>query len=83
MGLGGGIVGVVGVTWLQQQTVAQMQGRVMSLLMFAAVALDPFSQVISGVLIDVSLTGLFVIAGITMLLTAALSSMSQAARSHG
>ncbi len=48
MGLGGGIIGVLGITWLQQQTATHMQGRMMSLVMFAAVALDPFSQPISG-----------------------------------
>jgi MFS family permease len=52
MGIGGGIVGVLALTWLQQQTAIAMQGRMMSLVMFAAVALDPFSQAISGVLLD-------------------------------
>lgn len=70
MGIGGGIVGVLALTWLQQQTALSMQGRMMSLVMFAAVALDPFSQAISGVLLEMSLTGLFVAAGITMLFTA-------------
>jgi MFS family permease len=73
MGVGGGIVGVLGMTWLQQQTTAQMQGRMMSLVMFASVALDPFSQAISGGLMEVGLTGLFVAAGIAMLLTALVS----------
>ena len=49
----------------------------MSLVMFAAVALDPFSQAISGVLLDISLTGLFLAAGITMLATALVSLLSQ------
>jgi MFS family permease len=68
MGLGGGIVGVLGITWLQQQTATPMQGRMMSLVMFASVALDPFSQAISGVLMEINLTGLFVAAGIAMLI---------------
>jgi MFS family permease len=74
MGLGGGIVGVLGLTWLQQQTVLPMQGRMMSLVMFAAVALDPLSQAISGMLLEINLTGLFVAAGGVMLLTAVASS---------
>lgn len=77
MGLGGGIVGVLGITWLQQQTAISMQGRMMSLVMFAAVALDPFSQAISGVLLEINLTGLFMAAGITMLVTALVSSLSR------
>lgn len=76
MGLSGGIVGVLGLTWLQQQTATQMQGRMMSLVMFASVALDPFSQAISGVLMEVNLTGLFVAAGMAMLVTALVSSLS-------
>jgi hypothetical protein len=44
MGLSGGIVGVLVMTWLQQQTAFHMQGRMMSLTMFAAVALDPLSH---------------------------------------
>jgi len=77
MGIGGGIVGVLALTWLQQETAISMQGRMMSLVMFAAVALDPFSQAISGVLLDISLTGLFVAAGIAMLFTAFVASISQ------
>jgi MFS family permease len=76
MGVGGGIVGVLGITWLQQQTTIHMQGRMMSLVMFASVALDPFSQAISGVLMEIDLTGLFVAAGIAMLFTALISSLS-------
>jgi len=78
MGMGGGIVGVLGITWLQQETVSSMQGRMMSLVMFASVALDPFSQAISGVLLEINLTGLFIAAGVTMLVTAIVSLLSQA-----
>ena len=46
----GGIVGVLGLTWLQQQTTTYMQGRIMSLVMFAAVALDPISQATSRII---------------------------------
>lgn len=77
MGVGGGIVGVLGLTWLQQQSAASMQGRMMSLVMFAAIALDPFSQAISGVLLEINLTGLFVAAGAIMLVTAFISSLGQ------
>lgn len=75
MGLGGGIVGVLGLTWLQQQTATHMQGRMMSLVMFAAIALDPFSQAISGMLLETNLIVLFMAAGITMLVTALVSSL--------
>jgi MFS family permease len=77
MGIGGGIIGVLALTWLQQETAIVMQGRMMSLVMFAAVALDPFSQAISGVLLDISLTGLFLAAGTTMLITALVSLLNR------
>ena len=76
MGIGGGIVGVLGLTWLQKQTAVQMQGRMMSLVMFAAIALDPFSQAISGAFLEISLTGLFIAAGSIMLLTGFIASLS-------
>lgn len=77
MGIGGGTVTVLGMTWLQQNTPSNMQGRMMGLTMFAAVALDPLSEGISGLLLEVSLTGLFVAAGVTMLLTAIVSSIGR------
>lgn len=77
MGLGGGFVGVIAVSWLQNQTNAAMQGRMMGLLTFTSVALDPFSQAISGFLMDINLTLMFVMAGATMLLTAAVTSFNR------
>jgi MFS family permease len=77
MGIGGGIVGVLGLTWLQQQTATQMQGRMMSLVMFAAISLDPFSQAISGVLLEINLTGLFITAGSIMFLTGFAASLKE------
>jgi MFS family permease len=76
MGIGGGITGVLGLTWLQQETASAMQGRMMGLVMFAGVALDPFSQAISGLLLEVNLTGLFIAAGMVMLGTALVASLS-------
>ena len=69
MGIGGGLVGVLATAWLQRETPAPLQGRVMALAMLAGVAFDPLSQALSGVLIDISLPGLFVVAGGSLLLT--------------
>lgn len=77
MGIGGGIVGVLALVWLQRETAISMQGRMMSLVMFASVALDPFSQAISGVLLEISLTGLFLAAGFIMLFTALVAFLGQ------
>jgi hypothetical protein len=78
MGIGGGIVGVLGLTWLQRETATAMQGRMMGLAMFASVALDPFSQGISGALLEMSLTGLFLSAGAVLFVVALMSLLSQA-----
>ncbi|NJN15142.1 MAG: MFS transporter [Oscillochloris sp.] len=67
MGVGVGMLTVIAVSWLQEQTSAAMQGRMASLLVFSAVALDPFSNGLAGVISELSLTGLFVGAGVLML----------------
>ncbi|EAZ92693.1 MFS transporter [Crocosphaera chwakensis] len=74
MGIGCGLVTVLGITWIQENTASQMEGRVMSLVMFAAASLDPFSQAITGALLEISLTGLYLGAGVIMFLTAITSS---------
>jgi MFS family permease len=47
------------ITWLQLKTEMHMQGRIASLVVFAAVALDPFSNAISGALGEIDLPLLF------------------------
>lgn len=68
MGIGAGVVGVVAISWLQSRTEPQMQGRMASLLLFSAVALDPFSNALAGVLSDISLALLFAASGGLLLL---------------
>jgi MFS family permease len=72
MGVGGGLVGVLATAWLQRETPGPLQGRVMALAMVAGVAFDPLSQALAGVLLDVSLTTLFLSGGGALLLTACL-----------
>ncbi len=82
MGFGDGVVDVIALAWLQKQIVAQMQGRVMSLLIFADLVLVPFSLGISGLLSEINLTVLFVAAGLTMFLTGIFTSLNQSLRSN-
>lgn len=51
------------ITWMQMKTIPIMQGRVSSLLVFAAVALDPFSNALSGIIAEFDVTILFCAAG--------------------
>lgn len=63
--LGGcsGFFTVLGVTWIQKQTPPEMLGRVMSLGMFSAFGIAPFSYAFAGLLADLNLVMLFVLAG--------------------
>ena len=62
-GIGTGVVNTYGISWLQRRTVPAMQGRVMSLVMLASMGLTPIAFAASGVLAQVNVTALFVIAG--------------------
>lgn len=53
VGVADGYLGVVLVAWLQQRTDPARLGRVMSVVVFVAVALDPVSYALAGVLLAV------------------------------
>jgi MFS family permease len=80
MGLANGFVTVQFMTWLQRRTPARMIGRMMSLLMFAAVGLQPISTAVAGALIDLDATALFVGAGILLAAFVLLASLHPALR---
>ncbi len=63
IGIFGAITGINATTWLQIKTDAHMQGRMASLMVFAAVALDPFSNALSGILGEIDVTLLYCAAG--------------------
>lgn len=81
MGVAIGVVSVVAISWLQGRTSEAMQGRMASLLLFAAVALDPFSNALSGALSEWSLSGLFLAAGGLMVVGGLLALLSPGVRS--
>ncbi len=70
LGTGNGVLSITLITFLQRQTPAELLGRVMSLVMLAGVGLVPISQALTGAFIKLNLTGLFIGAGIMMLLVA-------------
>jgi MFS family permease len=70
VGLGNGVLGITLITFLQRKTPKEMLGRVMSLVLLAGVGLQPISQALTGALIKLSLTVVFVGTGILMLLVA-------------
>lgn len=80
IGMTASFMAVVNISWLQERSGPGLTGRVMSLAMFSAVALDPISYVIAGVLVELSLTAVFLAAGGLLLLTALLGAMSRTMR---
>lgn len=80
MGLGAGFVNVQFTTWIQLRVERAMMGRVMSVLMFAAIGLIPVSYAISGVVAEWSLAWLFVGAGAILVVTSAAATSAKGAR---
>lgn len=81
IGLGSAFLGVVVVATLQERVPGQLLGRVMSLVVLATVALDPFSYVVAGVLLPYGTTTLFLVCGSAVLACAGLVAASPAIRS--
>lgn len=79
-GVAAGYLGVVMVTWLQERTDSAFTGRVMSLVMFAAVALDPASYAFAGFLSALGLEAVFLAAGTLMLLAVLVGTSSRELR---
>jgi MFS family permease len=73
-------LGVVTVSWLQERTEPALIGRVMSFAMFSAVALDPISFALAGLLVSLNLAAMFLAAGALLLLTALLGALSRTMR---
>jgi MFS family permease len=66
IGVMGGYVGIMIISWIQGRTPPAMLGRVMSLLLVASVAVSPISIAASGPLIKLSLGWVFIVAGALM-----------------
>lgn len=76
MGIASGYNNILLITWLQSRISPSMTGRIMSLIMFASVGLNPISMALSGALIGINATALLVGAGglMTILTLSAASS---------
>jgi MFS family permease len=83
MGLGVGFINVNVVTWVQQRTETAILGRVMSLLMLGSQGLAPLSLVVTGLLIDIQPTFVFVGAGVLILIAVGLGLFWRADRLLG
>jgi len=66
IGVANGYVNIHFFTWLQQRIPRDLMGRVMSLLMFSSNGLAPVSYALAGVILQISLNGLFIGGGLLM-----------------
>ncbi|MEU6994913.1 MFS transporter [Streptomyces sp. NPDC046465] len=80
VGVGSASLGVVIVATLQERVPKQLRGRVLSLVVLATVAFDPFSYVIAGVLLPYGTTTLFLVCGGAVLACAGLVAANPAIR---
>jgi predicted MFS family arabinose efflux permease len=80
MGLANGYANIMLITWLQQKVAPEMTGRVMSLVMFAAIGLNPVSTALAGALIGLNAALLLFCAGSLMTLFTLSAAFSRAVR---
>jgi MFS family permease len=80
MGTANGYVTILFITWLQSKTPQSMLGRVMGLLMFVVMGLNPISMALSGFFIEVEPTTTFVGAGILMTVIVLLAALNPEVR---
>jgi MFS family permease len=80
MGTANGYANIMLITWLQQKVAPEMTGRIMSLVMFAAIGLNPVSTALAGALIGLNAAVLLVCAGILMTLFTLFAAFSPAVR---
>ncbi len=80
MGLCLGYVVIQFITWIQLRTPEQMLGRMMSILMFASQGLVPLGMAVTGALLDINATVLFIVAGVLLVLITVIAVRSPAMR---
>jgi MFS family permease len=73
MGVAIGYVNIVAVSWLQGRVQPAMVGRVMGIVMLMSFGITPLSLALSGALIDLNATALFVGAGVLTVLAASFA----------
>ncbi len=80
IGTASGYNNILLITWLQSRVAPAMRGRIMSLMMFASVGLNPVSTALAGVFIGINATALLVCAGGLMTLLTLCAAFSPAVR---
>jgi MFS family permease len=83
IGAANGYFKLIFFTWLQKRTPRELMGRVMSLLMFAAIGLAPVSNALAGLILQINLNMLFIGGGLLMAALSLLSLALPAVRQMG
>jgi hypothetical protein len=71
------------ITWTQRRVPRALMGRVMSVLIFASVALVPISIAIAGVFVAISFEGLMLVSGLGMTVLTLSTLLSKSVRRMG
>ena len=80
IGIFGGYSQVLIATWLQTKSNPQMRGRVMSVVMLSSYGLTPLSYVLTGALTSISVSFMFIVTGISLLLAIAIGAIGSSGR---
>ncbi|MCU1264347.1 MAG: hypothetical protein JWM21_665 [Acidobacteria bacterium] len=80
MGILAGYLQVLVGTWLQTKSDPQMRGRVMSVVLLTAYGLTPLSYLLTGVLTRISVSFMFVVTGISLLIALVLCAFGSSGR---
>jgi len=80
MAMAVGFLNIQLISWFQQRVDRAVLGRVMSVLMFAAIGLMPVSLAAAGLALKWSLPGMFAVAGALVLLVTALATAHRPVR---
>ena len=80
MGIGSGLVSVHLQAWFQTRVEPALLGRVLSVLMFAAIGLIPFSYLLAGALVEIHMTLMFVTSAAILLLVTAIAALNPTVR---
>lgn len=80
IGIIAGYTQVLMASWLQTKSDPQLRGRVMSVVMLSAYGLTPLSYMLTGALTQISVSFMFIITGILLLIALALCAFGSSGR---
>lgn len=77
LGFGNGLAAIYVQSWFQTKVDQSFLGRIMSVFMFAAFGLLPFSYALAGMIAAINLTAMFITAGTLVLIATSIAAFNQ------